>query len=44
VAAAGVSGDQIDAALDPSGYLGATSHFIDRALAAHQALEACLPP
>jgi 3-carboxy-cis,cis-muconate cycloisomerase len=28
---------EIDAALDPAGYLGSTVAFIDRALAAHQA-------
>jgi 3-carboxy-cis,cis-muconate cycloisomerase len=44
VAAAGVSRDQIDAALDPSGYLGAAAHFIDRALAAHQDHESRLCP
>jgi len=38
--AAGVSRVQIGAALDPASYLGAASHFIDRALAAHQACEA----
>ncbi len=36
VTAAGVSREQIESALDPSGYLGATGYFIDRALAAHQ--------
>jgi 3-carboxy-cis,cis-muconate cycloisomerase len=40
VAAAGVSGEQIRAALDPSGYLGAAPYFIDRALAAHQEYQA----
>ena len=36
VTAAGVSREQIESALDPSTYLGATGHFIDRALAAHR--------
>jgi 3-carboxy-cis,cis-muconate cycloisomerase len=44
VAAAGVSREQIDAALDPSGYLGAAPHFVDRALAAHQEFQARLLP
>jgi 3-carboxy-cis,cis-muconate cycloisomerase len=39
VAAAGVSREQIDAALDPASYLGAAQYFIDRALAAHQDYE-----
>jgi 3-carboxy-cis,cis-muconate cycloisomerase len=32
---AGLSAQQVDAALDPAGYLGAASDFIDAALAAH---------
>jgi 3-carboxy-cis,cis-muconate cycloisomerase len=44
VAAAGVTREQIDAALDPSGYLGAAPHFIDRALAAHQQCQSRLVP
>jgi 3-carboxy-cis,cis-muconate cycloisomerase len=43
-AAAGVSREQIEAALDPSGYLGAAAHFVDRALAAHQDYESRLSP
>jgi len=38
--AAGIGRAQIDAALDPAGYLGATAEFVRRALAAHQDLEA----
>jgi 3-carboxy-cis,cis-muconate cycloisomerase len=37
--AAHLSADQITQALDPAGYLGATQHFIDRALADYRALE-----
>jgi 3-carboxy-cis,cis-muconate cycloisomerase len=33
---AGISAKQIDAALDPSGYLGAAAEFVSRALAAHR--------
>jgi 3-carboxy-cis,cis-muconate cycloisomerase len=36
--AAGIGPDQIDAALDPAGYLGATGEFIRQALAAHHRL------
>ncbi|HXP19056.1 MAG TPA: lyase family protein, partial [Streptosporangiaceae bacterium] len=39
LAEAGISAHQIDAALDPAGYLGATAEFVRRALAAHQDLE-----
>jgi 3-carboxy-cis,cis-muconate cycloisomerase len=35
LAAAGVTAEQVEAALDPAGYLGAASVFIDAALAAH---------
>jgi 3-carboxy-cis,cis-muconate cycloisomerase len=33
--AAGISAEQVEAALEPAGYLGATQVFIDAALAAH---------
>jgi len=36
LAKAGITAGQIEAALDPSGYLGATGSFIDAALAAHE--------
>ncbi len=36
--AAGITPEQIDSALEPSGYLGATDAFITAALDAHQAL------
>jgi 3-carboxy-cis,cis-muconate cycloisomerase len=35
LAAAGVTPEQVEAALEPAGYLGATDVFIDAALAAH---------
>jgi 3-carboxy-cis,cis-muconate cycloisomerase len=35
--AAGVTPDQVESALDPSGYLGAAGEFVDAALAAHRA-------
>jgi 3-carboxy-cis,cis-muconate cycloisomerase len=35
--AAGVSPAQVEAALDPAGYLGAAGEFVDAALAAHRA-------
>jgi 3-carboxy-cis,cis-muconate cycloisomerase len=35
LAAAGITADQIDAALDPAGYLGSSDEFITAALAAH---------
>jgi 3-carboxy-cis,cis-muconate cycloisomerase len=35
LAAAGISAEQVEAALEPAGYLGATQVFIDAALAAH---------
>jgi 3-carboxy-cis,cis-muconate cycloisomerase len=34
---AGISAEQVDAALDPAGYLGAAGELVDAALAAHQA-------
>ena len=34
--AAGVTPADLDAALDPAGYLGASAEFISRALAAHR--------
>src|SRR6516162_5704783 len=37
--AAGITPEQIEAALEPSGYLGATDAFITAALDAHEALE-----
>ena len=33
---AGISAEQIEAALDPAGYLGAAGEFVDAALAAHR--------
>jgi hypothetical protein len=36
--AAGITAEQIDAALEPSGYLGSADAFITAALDAHQAL------
>ena len=38
LAQAGITADQIEAALEPAGYLGATDSFIDAALAEHAAL------
>jgi 3-carboxy-cis,cis-muconate cycloisomerase len=35
LAAAGITADQIEAALDPAGYLGSSDEFITAALAAH---------
>jgi hypothetical protein len=35
LAEAGVTPEQIRAALDPAGYLGAATEFVDAALAAH---------
>jgi 3-carboxy-cis,cis-muconate cycloisomerase len=35
LAAVGITAEQVEAALDPAGYLGAASVFIDAALAAH---------
>jgi 3-carboxy-cis,cis-muconate cycloisomerase len=42
LAAAGISQDQVSAALDPAGYLGSAAAFTDAALAAHRELEARL--
>jgi 3-carboxy-cis,cis-muconate cycloisomerase len=39
LAAAGVTAEQIDSALEPSGYLGAADAFVTAALDAHEALE-----
>jgi 3-carboxy-cis,cis-muconate cycloisomerase len=39
---AAIGPDDIDAALDPSGYLGAASQFVRRALAAHRGTERAL--
>ena len=44
LAAAGVTADQVDAALDPAGYLGAAGAFTDAALAAHRVLDPRLRP
>ena len=38
--AAGVTPDEVEAALDPAGYLGAAGEFVDAALAAHAAIRA----
>ncbi len=35
--AAGITAAQIEAALDPAGYLGSSDHFITAALSAHEA-------
>jgi 3-carboxy-cis,cis-muconate cycloisomerase len=42
LAAAGVSPDQVDAALEPAGYLGSAAAFTDAALAAHLEVDARL--
>ncbi len=39
LAEAGISAEQLDAALDPAGYLGASGPFVTDALAAHQRYE-----
>jgi 3-carboxy-cis,cis-muconate cycloisomerase len=44
LAGAGVTADQVDAALDPAGYLGAAGAFTDAALAAHRELDPRLRP
>jgi 3-carboxy-cis,cis-muconate cycloisomerase len=36
LAAAGITAEQIDAALEPAGYLGSADAFVTAALAAHQ--------
>jgi len=40
LSAAGVTAEQIESALEPSGYLGSADAFITAALEAHQLLEA----
>ena len=40
LAAAGVTAEQVESALQPAGYLGATDAFITAALAAHESLRA----
>ncbi len=40
LSAAGITAEQIDSALDPAGYLGATDAFITAALEAHRSWEA----
>jgi 3-carboxy-cis,cis-muconate cycloisomerase len=40
LSSAGITAEQIDSALEPSGYLGAASAFVTAALDAHKALEA----
>jgi 3-carboxy-cis,cis-muconate cycloisomerase len=42
--AAGIAPEQVDAALDPAGYLGSAGEFVNAALAAHAAAEARLSP
>ena len=44
LAAAGVTAGQVDAALDPAGYLGAAGAFTDAALAAHREFDPRLRP
>jgi 3-carboxy-cis,cis-muconate cycloisomerase len=36
IAAAGITAEQVEAALDPAGYLGASEQFIDAALRSHE--------
>jgi 3-carboxy-cis,cis-muconate cycloisomerase len=43
LAAAGITPEQIESALDPAGYLGAAGAFVISALQAHEAVEAQLP-
>jgi hypothetical protein len=40
LSSAGITAEQIDSALEPSGYLGAAGSFVTAALDAHKALEA----
>jgi 3-carboxy-cis,cis-muconate cycloisomerase len=40
IAAAGLTAGQLEAALDPAGYLGAAGDFVSAALAAHASLAA----
>jgi 3-carboxy-cis,cis-muconate cycloisomerase len=42
LASAGITPEQIESALEPAGYLGATDAFVTAALAAHEALDAQL--
>jgi 3-carboxy-cis,cis-muconate cycloisomerase len=42
LAAAGITAEQIESALEPTGYLGAADAFVTAALQAHQALQAQL--
>ena len=39
LSAAGITAEQIESALEPSGYLGAADTFVTAALQAHEALE-----
>ncbi len=39
LAAAGITAEQVEHALDPAGYLGAAGHFVTAALAAHTSTE-----
>ena len=39
LSAAGITAEQIDSALEPAGYLGATDAFITAALEAHRSWE-----
>jgi 3-carboxy-cis,cis-muconate cycloisomerase len=41
---AGIAPKQVEAALDPAGYLGSAGEFVDAALVAHSALHARLAP
>jgi 3-carboxy-cis,cis-muconate cycloisomerase len=43
LASAGITPEQIEAALEPAGYLGAADAFVTAALRAHEALDATLP-
>ena len=40
LASAGITAEQIESALEPAGYLGATDAFVAAALAAHERLDA----
>jgi hypothetical protein len=40
LASAGIAPEQIEAALEPAGYLGAADAFVAAALQAHEALDA----
>jgi hypothetical protein len=39
LSAAGITAEQIESALEPSGYLGAAGTFVTAALQAHEALK-----